>query len=342
MLNKITLKVMLITALTLTGCNLTGAFGGSQLTAEPLTPTSTTPSPTALVLAPTLGEASLATLTASPTSSGQGGPTPLPAPTQIGAAVTPTSQGTADPAATPGAAPTIPRDTSQVGISITPEMGEPGDIIMVYGDGLAPNTNVSLHWSAPGGPLGPVYWEVTTDTNGSFTVDLIVPPAERWPNAPLEELEVLQLHAVYGYFDYFAGFTYVERFDPVTSLVQTMTSDDFNYSISLPNSWRWDWDEDEPEYVWFTAPSGGRNGFVRVVETTDVNAAISSVLSAEGLTAASRRTATLGTFPNSTEVTSTSGRVVWFISGRNRVYALSFIDDSGQPYTIIMESFRIL
>src|SRR5574341_275119 len=214
MLNKITLKVMLVAALTLTGCSLTGVFGGSQPTAEPLTPPPTTPPSTALVLAPTLGEASLTTPTAtSPTPSGQGGPTPLPAPTQISAASTPTAQGTVDPVATPGATPIPTRNASQAGISITPEMGEPGDIIMVYGDGLTPNTNVTLHWSAPGGPLGPVYWEVTTDANGSFTVDLIVPPAERWPNAPLEELEVLQLHAVYGYFDYFAGFTYVERFE---------------------------------------------------------------------------------------------------------------------------------
>ncbi len=347
MIRKLILVTLTLAALTLTGCNLTSALGGPSAPTGTLTPTATSIAPTIAALAPALGADPLNTPTSAPAvtllPTSQGGPTPLPAPTQIGAPTTnPTTQTTPNPAAASGPTATASRNESTTGISLVPAMGEPGDLIMVYGDGFPANRKIPLHWSGPGGALGPVYYEVETDDKGSFEVGLYVPAADKWPDPPPAELEVLVLHALHDIYDYWAGFTYVERFDAVTSLVQTMTSEEFSYSIGLPNGWGWEWDEDEPEYVWFIAPSGVGKGFVRVVETTDVNAAIAAVMAAENLAASSKRTATLGTFPNSTEVTATSGRIVWFISARNRVYALSFVDDSGQLYTIIMNSFKVL
>ncbi len=339
--------------LALSGCTLTAALGDDNAApAATFTPTVNF-APTAATLAPTLGPGvptippTLAppTLTASPT--GGSGPTPLPAPTQISVvSPTPTAiQGTPDPNATPAApAPAPSTGGSGPGISMDPQLGEPLDVVVVSGSGFAPNEEVTLHWGKPEGKTGPEYWSLETDGEGKFSVGLIVPPADQWPGGSPQEGDYLQLRAFSESledFYYWANFRYIRRFNPVTSLPLTLSNTDWDYEIDVPNGWTWTWEEDKTENVRFAAGGGGAGrGFVRVIETTDVNAAISAVMSAEGLTAASTRQATLGNFPG-TEVTTTNGRIVWFIPARSRVYALSFTDENGQFYTLVASSLRI-
>lgn len=355
MIRKLILFTIMAAAVALSGCSAIPNLLGEEATPVPFTPTPTTPPTAAITLAPTLGGFdSLAPPTLTPSPTGQGGPTPLPAPTQIGAATVAPSVAVTGTHGTPVATGTAPTSTeaapvvnrgSGSGIVMDPQLGEPGDVVMVYGDGFAPNEKVDLHWGPTTGATGPVYWTEQADANGSFEVGLIVLPADRWPGSSAKEGDELQLRATapsLGFNYFWANFKYVRRFDPGTSLVQTFENPDWDYSISLPNGWRWSWVEDHTENVRILNPSQVERGFIRVIETTNVQSAIAAVMSAEGLTASSSRTATLGNFPNSTEVTTTSGRVVWFISGRSRVYAISIVDDSGKFYTIIGNSFGIL
>jgi hypothetical protein len=323
----------------LTGCNLTGALQGPAPADGTLTPTPTLPAATPATLAPTLPPAGVNTL--APPTLTPGGPTPLPPPTQIGAPTT-TPAATAE-GGTP--APSAPNTNvaSGPGISLNPALGEAGDIVIVDGGGFEPGENVVLHWGPPDGDTGPEYWTVEADANGDFTVGLIVPPADRWPGGNPHERDLLQLRATsesLGDFYYWANFTYVERFDPVTSLTQTFDNPDWDYSIDLPDGWTWSWVEDLTDNVRFSSPYGSGNGFIRVAQTTNVNSAISAVISAEGLTASSTEQGVLGNFPG-TKVTGTSGRIVWFIPARSRVYAVSIVDDAGQFYNIVASTFRV-
>ncbi len=327
-------KLTWIAALILTGCNLAVALQGPQPTDESLTPTPVLPEATLATLAPTLPTSSDLDTLVPPTLT-PGGPTPLPPPTQIGTQPAPD---------TGGVAPTTGVSASGPGISINPALGEPGEVVIVDGSGFEANEEVTLHWGAPDGETGPAYWTVETDANGNFQVGLIVLPADRWPGGNPQERDILQLRATsqsLGDFYYWANFTYIQRFNPATSLTQTFENPDWDYEIDLPDGWTWSWVEDLTDNVRFASPYGAGNGFIRVVQTTNVNSAISTVLSAEGLTAASSSQATLGNFPG-TEVVTTSGRTVWFIPARSRVYALSFVDDAGQFYTIVASTFQVL
>lgn len=332
-------------ALILSGCNLFNALAGQPIAAEasPTPETGNPPPGTPFTLAPTLEQGPVLG-TPTPTSEGGSAPTPLPEPTQILPA-TPASEGGEAPAGGGETTPVVPTPAaSGPGISLSPAVGEPGDVVIVTGSGFEPNTTVTLHWGAPDGPPGPVYWEVETDENGEFSVGLIVPPAEQWPRNPPQERDLFQLRAYsesLGDFYYWANFTYLERFNPVTSLVLTYTSEDYGYSIDVPNGWTWDWEEDATDNVRFAAPSGTAKGFIRVIETSDVNAAIQSVMAAEAPGQSYTTTqATLGAYPG-TEVTAGNGLVVWFIPQGGRVYAISFTDDNGQFYTLIASSFRL-
>ena len=329
-----------VALLVLSGC---GLFGG-QTTQEPptLTPTSPLPTLPPVTLAPTLPQVTLAPPTLTPSPTDNLAPTALPAPTEI-VPLTPTPQGAEGQAASGTPAPASA--LGGPGISINPQLGEPGETIVVTGSGFPPNSTITLHWGPVNGPIGPVYWEVQSDATGAFTVGLIVLPADRWPGGAPREGDFLQLRATspnMGGAYYWANFRYVKRFNPVTSLVQTYTNEEYGYAIDLPNGWRWSWDENEgTDDVRFTAPSGVGKGFILVLSASSAGAVIPSVMSAEfpGQTYTTAE-ATLGAYPG-TSATTANGRTVWFIPRGGRVYVLSFTDDNGQFYLIIASSFRL-
>ena len=213
---------------------------------------------------------------------------------------------------------------------------------MVTGSGFPANAHVTLHWGAVGGPHGPVYWELDADESGNFSVGLIVPPANKWPGGSAKERDLIQLQArseamgdAYVYYNY----TYVKPFNPQTSLVLTYSSDKYGYKIDVPNGWKWD--DSDTANVRFSAPSGNAKGFVRVLDGTDVDAAIQTVMAAEapGQTFASTD-ASMGVH-SSKQVTAANGLIVHFISSNGRIYALSFTNTDDQFFTIVAASFRL-
>jgi hypothetical protein len=169
--------------------------------------------PTLAELAPTLETTPLA----APTDSLA--PTPLPPPTQI---LPPTAAPTnATQQLTPGAAPTGP------GITLNPALGEPKDTVIVNGTGWPAGAEIILHWGPPTGPTGPDYTTVKADANGSFNVGLIVPPVEDWPGGAPKERDLFQLRATSPETDpfyYWANFTYIKRFQPVTAAPTSATT----------------------------------------------------------------------------------------------------------------------
>lgn len=355
-LKRLSLLTTLITAgLAVSGCSLFNLGGGAEEPVEEAAAgaeATAAVQPTAITLAPTLPQAGEATAApaepAEPTptavveeaegdqaAGGEGTPTELPPPTQI-------TPPTPEEGAAEGEAPIQP--VTGDGISITPAVGEPLDIIVVNGSGFAPGETVTLHWAEPDGPTGGVYVEVDADENGSFNVGLIVPPVDQWPGGPPAEMDFIQLRArseSLGDFYYFANFRYVKRFNPSTSLVQNYQNSEYGYSIDLPNAWTWSWVEDDTSDVRFTAPSAVGSGFIRVLETSDVSGAIQTVMPQEA-PGRSYTTADLGAgaYPG-TQATADNGLVVWFIPGNGRVYALSFTDDNGQFFEVIAASFRL-
>jgi hypothetical protein len=358
MFKKLALIAVSALALLLTACNFAPNFGGqpTEEVAE-ITPSATLTA-TPPTLAPTLGQfntLSPPTLTAGPTSAG--GPTPLPAPTQIGAATA--TQISGDNTGTPGTPGTpsgseTPRPTSvsslSNGIRMDPQLGEPLEVVIVTGADFTPGEMITFHWGGanPNDPTGPDYYEMEADASGNFSVGLKVPPKEKWPGGNPKENDLLQLRVTaesLGFNYYWANFKYVKRIDYGSSLVQVCSIPSWDYEVGLPNLWRWEWPTDDDgtehtENVRFLQPDGAERGFIRVIETTNVDSAIASVMSAEGLTVASKAVKTLGTFPNSTEVTTTNGRIVWFISARSRVYAIHFRDNNGF-ITVIGNSFKV-
>jgi hypothetical protein len=356
MIKKLALIVVLLLALLLTACNFAPNLGGqpTEEVAE-ITPSATLTA-TPPTLAPTLGQfntLSPPTLTAGPTSAG--GPTALPAPTQIGAATATQIPGntTGTPQGTPSGSETArPTNVSSLsnGIRMEPQLGEPLDIVIITGADFTPGETVVFHWGGANSsdPTGPDYYEMEADDSGRISVGLIVPPKEKWPGGNPKDNDLLQLRVTaesLGFNYYWANFKYIKRIDYGSSLVQTFANTDWDYEVGLPNGWTWFWEEtdtvDDSENVRFYQPSdGAERGFIRVVETTNVDPAIAAVMSAEGLAVASKAVKTLGTFPNSTEVTTTNGRIVWFISARSRVYAIHFRDNGGF-ITTIGNSFKV-
>jgi hypothetical protein len=331
MLKKISLILLIISATAmLTGCNFSGIPGGSE--EAPLETPS--PGPSTPTLAPTLSTATpvptVIPPTITPTAVTELAPTEIPAPTQI-------VPGTAAPDTTG-----TPAASSGPGITLNPAVGEPLDAIIVNGSGFPANAHVTLHWGPVGGPPGPVYWELDADANGAITIDLRIPPAEKWPGGSAKERDLLQLQARSEALDddyYFANFTYVKRFNPQTSLVLTYSSKIYGYKLDVPNNWKWD--DADAANVRFSAPSGNAKGFVRTLDGADVNAAIQTVMAAEvsGQTFTSTAAA-LGAY-NGTQVTAANGLVVWFISSGGRIYALNFVDGNGQFFTIVAATFRL-
>ena len=156
--------------------------------------------------------AETATPVPSPSATSNLAPTPLPPPTQIQPPTAAPSSAASQ--TTPGQPPPGP------GITLRPALGEPRDIVLVTGTGWPPGAQVSLHWGPVSGPTGPVYWKVKADANGSFSVGLIVLPAEQWPGGPPKLRDILQLRATSPATDpyyYFANFTYIPRLTPVTA-----------------------------------------------------------------------------------------------------------------------------
>lgn len=332
MLKKLSL-ILLITSITatLTGCSFPGLPGGADEAATETAAAipSPSPSPFPTQLPPTL------TPTGTPTPT-VAAPTEIPAPTQIIPATV-----AADVTGTPGT-PGAPAPSSGAGITITPAVGEPGDAVIVNGSGFPANAHVTLHWGPVGGPHGPVYWELDADASGAFVIDLLIPPAAKWPGGAPKERDLLQLQARSEAIDdnfYFANFTYVKRFNPQTSLVLAYANKTYGYKLDVPNGWKWD--DADAANVRFSAPSGNARGFVRTLTSTDVNAAIQTVMAAEasGQTFTST-TASLGAY-NGTQVTAANGLIVWFISSGGRIYALNFVDGNGQFFTTVAATFRL-
>lgn len=329
-----------LAALALMGCAVFG--GAAQEATEVAATTPTSPPTIAITLAPTLPPESAGGGAASPAAPEGGGstslaPTPLPPPTQIGAG-TPGAVGTGTATIAP------PAGGSGDGISIDPQLGEPGEIIVVNGSGFAPSEKVSLHWAKPDGPTGPVYYELTTDESGNFNVGLIVPPAESWPGGAPKEGDYIQLRAKsasLGDFYYWANFRYIKRFNPVTSLVQTYTNSTYGYAIDLPNAWTWSWKGDDTSDVRFYAPSPQKGwGFIRVLNTGNVQSAIDTIMAAEfsGQTY-TKKDIGAGKYPG-TEIKTSGGTVVWFVPSGSRTYVLTFTDNEGKFYQLVAASFR--
>ncbi|MCC6904444.1 MAG: hypothetical protein IT326_01280 [Anaerolineae bacterium] len=331
----------LILVLILAGCSL---FGGAAETPEPPTATPPAATATALQLAPTLPPATTQsplgppTLTASPTLEGgitatpeatgtSAAPTALPAPTEISAA------------ATGPAAPALP--VSGPGISMNPDLGMPGEVVVVDGTGFEPNTGVTLHWGPTDGPTGPTAQAITTDAEGKFQIALRVPPAEQWPGGGAEEMEFIQLRARYqGEFFYFANYRYVVRFNPQSPVLPFNNSNE-GYTVTVFNGWKWEWEGEATEDVRFASGSGGGKGFILALDGTNVSALIPAVMAVEAPGQAyTTSAASIGKYPGS-QATTTGGLIVLFIPSNGRTFVLSFTNDAGQNAIEILGTFTL-
>lgn len=340
--------LFLTMVLILSGCSLLGGGQGAEATEQAAEveagPTATA---TPLALAPTLmagSPTSEPTAMAAEGETAAGGPTPLPDPTQIGAA---TATPEAESGGTEGSegedSPAVNTGSSGPGITIVPQLGEPLDVVVVNGTGFEPNEKITFHWGAPNGSTGPEYYAMTTDENGNFEIGLKVPPADRWPNSPPKERDLLQLRVFsesLGENYYWANFTYIPRINAITSLVQTYENDDYDYTISIPNQWTWSWVEDDTSDVRFDSPGAG-SGFVRVETGTNTSALIPAIMSQEfSGQSYTTRSISAGKYQG-TETVLDSGRVVQFIPSGGQTYILSFVNDNGAPDTNIHGSFTL-
>jgi hypothetical protein len=339
MVKKSFLILLIIVAVAaLTGCNLPGGSNATEGVVETFAPPPSL-TPASITLAPTLplttAVPTVTPVTTTSTVDAALAPTALPAPTQI-APVTAAAGVTGTPGTQVAAAPSGPV------LALNPPLGEPLDAIIVNGSGFPANAHITLHWGPVGGPHGPVYWEVDADANGSFTQDLLIPPAAKWPGGSPKERDLLQLQARSQAMKdnyVFANFTYVKRFVPETSLVLAYANQTYGYKLDLPNNWKWD--DADTANVRFTAPSGGAKGFVRTLTGSDVNAAIQTVMAAEAAGQTYSSGAGSVGVNTSTQVTAANGLVVHFISSGGRIYAVSFTDGAGKFFNLIASSFRL-
>jgi hypothetical protein len=348
---RIATAILTALPLLLAGCSLLG--GAASPAVEPtLTPTATAqPTATLVALAPTLAQGPISppTLTPSqtpgpgtPTAEGvQGGqaPTALPQPTQI-APATATAEGSAA-----GETSAAPAASSGPGITLSPQLGEPGETVVVNGSGFAPNSHISFYWThKPNDALGKVYYETDADDNGAFQIGLIVLPGDRWPGGPPtkqgDDIWLVATSDAQPFYRYYAQYLYLPRTGQNT-LVLKYTNTDYGYSIGAPNGWTWSWQGDDTTDVRFQSPSGSGKGFVRVVASADVNAVIASVMGQEfaGQTYTTA-TGSAGTVP-ATRVTASNGRVAFFAVANGRTYVISFVGDDGKPQETIMGSFKL-
>ncbi len=321
-----------VLAIMLTGCALFAPqeadLVGDVTPTRPVTlPTATLP-----ILAPTLPPASEETASPPPEEQTAAAPTPLPEPTQI---APPTGE---------AETPLVPNIDvgSGPGISLSEQLGQPGETVVVIGSGFPPLRRVTLHWGPVEGPLGPLAAETVADAEGSFEISLVVPESAQWPGGSADELESIQLRAkseTWADTEYFwTNFRYVIRFNPVSSLVLPYTNTDYGYQVTVPNGWTWSWEEDDTSNVRFTGVGMGR-GFVRVLSGTTVSAAIQTVMAAEAPGQSyTTGSAAYGAYPG-TQATAANGLTVVFIERGGRVYALSFTDDNGQFFAAVIASF---
>nr|MBN1230212.1 hypothetical protein [Anaerolineae bacterium] len=267
-------------------------------------------------------------------------PTPLPEPTEISA------EPTLEPDATEDAiVPTLDPGAVERGIFMSPQLGAPGNIVMVTGYGFPAKAWLTLHWGPADGETGPFYWGVETDEAGQFEVGLIVPPAASWPDPPLEERDLLQLRVFSGALApneyYWANLTYAPTADP-SALVLAYVNEDYDFKLMLPNQWTWSWIGNDTADVRFQAPDGDGNGFALVVDGTDETAIIPAIMAQEfpGETYTSG-SMSVGVYPG-TEVTTSTGKVVQFIPNNGRIVIVSFVLSTGDAAYNILGSFRLV
>ncbi|NDJ35118.1 MAG: hypothetical protein GYB64_10660 [Chloroflexi bacterium] len=333
-------------------CNL---FGGAQATEEPTEePTAeVTPepsaTPTTFIVAPTLDPDAtsqpLMTETPFPEEEGDdnGGegdgsaaPTPLPDPTQID----PT--GDEDGGTDEGdGGPVVP--STDPGVLLNPDVGEPGDPITVRGVNLEPGTRITLHWGAVDGSTGGEFDAVTVDEDGEFELFTDVPPASAWPGGSPQELDRIQLRAIYddnGNY-YFANYTFVNRVDPGEPIL------DFNnpvqpYAITVPNGWSWAWpDEDEEAIdVSFSGPGGG-DGFIETFNTTNTSSIVAQVMADRAPGLSYDVSDIDDPNYNGVEATASNGRYFRFVVANGQTFAMSFVNDEGFNAFEILNTFRL-
>lgn len=314
----------------LASCNTLG-ISPSPTLAPTVTPAPTemptnTPAPTQTP-EPTPTEAPTATAT-------RQSPTPLPTPTRAAA-----NEEEGETTAT-----RQPSGSVAPGISLSPQLGEPGDTISVRGDGFEPGEIVGLHWSSLEGSTGPLAQEVEADDDGSFTVEVLVPAANQWPGGSAQELDELQLRATSASLGegnyYFANFKYL-RSQGVSGPAVMFQNAVQGYQIRVPDGWEWAWTEDDTTNVRFQSSTGSGSGFVRAVSGDNVDAVI-PVLMEEEFPGQTYETGLLGagSYPG-TQVTTGSGRTVQFIPSGGRTYVLSFVDDTGQPMWSVIGTFEL-
>lgn len=260
-------------------------------------------------------------------------PTPLPEPTRIGS-----TQPAGEDEAT-----TTPSGVA--GISIEPNLGRPGEVITVSGDGFEPGEAVGLHWAGLDGESAPAFEEVEADEDGSFTQRVTVPPAADWPGGPAQEGDEIQIRATSatlgeGNF-YYANFRYLTPFGVADAPALPYENAEHGYRLEVPDGWTWSWVTGDTSDVRFTSTSGSGSGFVRVESGADVEALI-PVIMAEEFPGESYETGLLGagSYPG-TQATTDGGRTVQFIPSGGRTYVLSFAGDNGQPLWSVIGSFAL-
>lgn len=264
-------------------------------------------------------------------------PTPLPAPTQISVA-------TDVPASDEEETQVPSSSTANKGLTMSPQLGGPGDIVMVTGVGFAAGEMVSLHWAPTDGATGPVYWELEADANGRIEVGLIIPPADKWPRQPLEERDLIQLRAKspsLGNAYLWINFTYIPPVNAVTSLVLLYENKEYGYQLMVPNLWKWGWTDDDESDVRFQSPDSTGTGFAIVLNGSDETAVIPGIMASE-FPGESYTTApvSVGSYPGS-EATTGDGQVVQFIPSGGKIYVISFTDINGNPAYNILSTFTL-
>jgi hypothetical protein len=305
---------------------------------EPSEPTPTA-TETSIPIAPTIGgdtdtdePAATSTPEGEATAEEGGAPTAIPEPTQI-----PTEgEGSETTPVVPEAGP---------GISINPQLSEPGTTITVDGDGFGAGQTVPLAWADSALGDGDQFDTVLADDEGAFTTTVTVPASSEWPGGSAEENEAIYLQAIdtSDNIVYWAEFKYIELFNPQEPVLNFDNPDE-GYSISVPNGWAWTWTEEETDNVRFQAPTETGGGFIRAFNSTSVESVIQTVMNSEfpdqSYTTAG---AAAGRYAGQQAVTENDDTVYFFPNpGEGRVYALYFVDSGDNIPFQVIDTFTFL